>query len=1007
VPRLDFRTLGPLEVECDGHALALGGAHQRAVLALLLIHRNQALPTEWLIDELWDEPADAAPVKRLQVAISRLRRVLGAASLTQLTTEVNGYRLRVARQAVDSARFEELVAHAQIALRQGELERAVATLEGALALWRGPPLADLADRPFAQPEIARLSELRLLALESRFDAELEMGRHRDVISELARLVGEHPLRERLRAQLMTALYRAGRHAHALDSYQEARHMLARELGLEPGPELRRLQNAILIHDPALEPGAERAPLAVATMAPPTIKRDGRSGRLPVPPTALLGRAAERRTLLEQVLRPGVRLTTLLGPGGVGKTRLALDVAIALEGAFEDGAWWIELAPVAGGEHVPATVARALEIKLHAGEGHAEALARSLGPRHALVVMDNFEHVLGAAELVAELLSVCPRLSVVATSREALDLAAEHRFEVPPLSVPAHRRDVRDQGLEESGATALFVDAAVRRNSRFGLSRGDAQAIAEICLRLDGLPLAVELAAARADVLTPRELAARLDAALSVLGTGPRDAPARQRTLRATLEWSHRLLDPEERLAFARFAVFRGGATQDMAEAVTQTGPSALEGLLRKQLLQRRVDPVGGSRMTMLETIRSYAREHLAELPEHVETHALHCARFVALAEEHAPQLEQTSSYALASRLDLEVDNFQAAFRWAVARPEPELALRLAVALHRYWELRDEHESARWIEEASALEDSRVPAQLRGRALVCRAYLLPRPSRVGEAEASARQAFALHEACGDAIGCADSLSALAGLMVARDRREDAFQTASRAVSYARRSGDPRALAQALTMQASSAPTFPAVLAAGEEAIERYHALGNLKSVTLAHTNLAYNGIVFGDFAVAQQHIDAGLEIAEATGDALELAYTHGNEGLVALFTGDPTRAAIAFRDELKYADENTFEDMQHEALIGLAAVLATQRRDGESARVLGAVEALELGSFDAATADRLNASFFAPARDRAGATAWERDRAAGARVPRRQAIAAALQAIPATGQDRPQGSLTPR
>jgi predicted ATPase/DNA-binding SARP family transcriptional activator len=940
---LDFRTLGPLEVECDGHALALGGAHQRAVLALLLIHRNQALPTEWLIDELWDEPASAAAVKRLQVAISRLRRVLGSASETELRTEANGYRLRVARQAVDAERFEELVTHAGIALRQGEPERAVATLEGALALWRGPPLADLADRAFAQPEIARLSELRLFALESRFDAQLELGRHRDVISELERLVGEHPLRERLRAQLMTALYRAGRHAHALDSYQQARHMLAAELGLEPGPELRRLQTAILTHDPALQPGAERARLAVTPIARPPTQPSGASGRLPVPSTPLLGREAERRTLLEQVLRPGVRLTTVVGPGGVGKTRLALDVAIALEGAFEDGASWIELAPVAGSEHVPATVARALDIKPRAGEGHAQALARSLGSRHALVVMDNFEHVLGAAGLVAALLSVCPRLSVIATSREALDLAAEHRFEVAPLSVPAYLRGVRDGDLEESGATALFVDAAVRRATPVPLWRGAAPALAGFLQWRDGLPLAVELAAARTDVLTPRELAARLDDALSVLGTGPRDAPARQRTLRATLDWSHRLLDREERLAFARFAVFRGGATQEMAEAVTQTGPSTLERLLRKQLLQRRVDAIEGSRLTMLETIRAYAREHLAALPEHAKTDAVHCARFVAVAEEHAAELERTSSYELARRLDLEVDNFRAAFRWAVARPEPELALRLAVALHRYWELRDEHESARWIEEASALDDSQVPAQLRGRALVCRAYLLPRPSRVDEAEASARHALALHEACGDAVGCADSLSALAALMIARDRREDAFQTASRAVSYARRCGDPRALAQALTMQASSAPTFPAVLAAGEEAIERYQALGNLKSATIAHTNLAYNGIVFGDFGVAQQHIDAGLAVAEATGDALELAYTRGNEGLVALFTGDPQRAATAFRAELKYADENSFEDMQHEALIGLAAVLATQRRDGESARVLGAVDALELAA----------------------------------------------------------------
>ena len=1010
---MDFRLLGPLEVECDGRVLALGGAHQRALLGLLIIRRNEVLSSERLIGELWDRPADARVVKRLHVGLSRLRHALGEqAAGSRLVTVGGGYRLRIAHGELDAGRFEQLVADGQASLEEGHPERAIATLEGALALWRGRPLADLEFESFAQPEIARLEELRLLALEMRVEASLAANRHREVIAELERLVAEHPLRERLRAQLMLALYRAGRHAHALESYQRARRALAAELGLEPGPELRRLEQAILVHDPALEatavrpspPGSIGAGAHVATAPASPRGAQPRGRRLPEPPTRLIGRQRERRAIAERLFQPGVRLVTLVGPGGVGKTRLALEVAATIKGAFADKACWVELGGVAAPEHVSATLARVLGAKPRAGETAAEALARELESRHLLLVIDNFEHVLPAAPLVAELLARCPLVSVLATSREGLDLAAEHRVEVPPLPVLDRRGDVTEDDLEQVGATALFLDAARRADDGFRVA-GDAHAIAEICRRLDGIPLAIELAAARTRLLGPRELAERLGDALTILGPGPRDAPERQRTLRATIDWSYRLLDPQEQLAFARFAVFCGGATLDAAEAVTQTPSNILEGLLAKHLLGRRVDGHGRQRLVVLDTIRAFALERLARAAESDQVRAMHARHFLALAEQYDSEFRRTGSYELASRLDVDVENLRAALRWAIERSNSPIALRLAVALDGYWDLRDEREGARWLEAAFALGEEGVPPELRARARVCRAYLLAGPSTIDHADDAAREALALYEACGDLAGRADSLTAIAALTIRRHRRVEAFRTACEALALARRSGDPVRVARALTMKASSAPSLDAVLEAGEQAIERFRALGNVKAVTLAHTNLAYNAFVFGDYEQAQQHIDAGLRIVSATGDELELAAIRGNEGLVALFSGNHKRAELAFCGELEYVRDHGFDELLCEGLTGLAAVFTTRGRDAVAARLVGAIDALDITVFDDGTTQRLQAEFFDAARERIGATAWDRGRAAGAGLDREATIALALETARASASATP--ALTPR
>ncbi|HYN53045.1 MAG TPA: BTAD domain-containing putative transcriptional regulator [Thermoleophilaceae bacterium] len=476
---MDFRILGPLEVLDEGHPLALGGSKQRALLGVLLVHANEALSNDRLIDELWGEHPPATSAKSLQVRVSRLRKALGNGSDGVLVTREHGYELRLDPECVDAYRFERLVAEGRRDLVAGRPERARPVLEAALSLWRGAPLADLAYEGFAQGEIARLENLRVEALEQLNDAKLALGCHAEVVGELEALIGEHPYRESLRSQLMLALYRCDRQADALQAYQDARRALVEELGIEPGVRLRELERAILAQDPALAPTTvEAAEMPVS--------------RLPLLPNRTLGRDQDLEAVSE-LLRADARLVTLTGPGGVGKTRLALEVAGRIEPELPDGAWFVSLAGTAHAEHVPSAIAQAMGITPREGETAEHVLQRFLAPRRGLLVLDNLEHVLSAAPWINDLLGACPATKFLATSREALLLQAEHRYEVSPLNVPT---DGRLDAVDQSPAGALFVERARGRDPAFELNPDNAGAITEICRRLDGLPLAIELAAAR-------------------------------------------------------------------------------------------------------------------------------------------------------------------------------------------------------------------------------------------------------------------------------------------------------------------------------------------------------------------------------------------------------------------------------------------------------------------------------------------------------------------------------
>ena len=646
---LEFRVLGPLQVAREGRLLPLGGFKQRGLLALLLLDRNRVVPRDRLVDVLWGEQPPASAANGIQIYVSKLRRLLAddeAAEASAIVTEPPGYRLRVPPGELDADRFERLIAEGREALGTGKAERAETTFAHALTLWHGSPFADFAAEPFAQAEIARLERLRLHALEERVEAQLSLGRYAEVQAELPTLIEQHPLEERLRAQLMVALYRSGRQADALAAYQGFRRLLADELGLDPSPDLREIERRILRQDPALvAPAASsrRAELPPAAAgSPPSAPL--KQTNLPVPPTPLIGREQE----LEEAgrLLRGHRFVTLTGPGGSGKTRLALQLAADAAEDFPDGVVWVPLQALRDPELVLPTIARAM--------GTGDTLAEDGSERRVLLVLDNFEQLLASASRVGTLAAQLPHVKVLVTSREPLHIGAEYEFPVAPL--------------REREAVALFIERAAAAKPDFT----DDGAVVEICRRLDCLPLALELAAARVKVLSAAELLKRLDRRLPILTGGSRDAPERQRTLRATIAWSYELLAPNERRAFARLAVFAGGCTLEAAEQACQASLDTVAALIDKSLLRRE-----GDRYFMLETIGEYALERLEESGELDELRQRHADYYLEQARSVELLIRSPQAAGAIDQLEPEHDNLRAALRWLSGRAS-EQPLRLTM-----------------------------------------------------------------------------------------------------------------------------------------------------------------------------------------------------------------------------------------------------------------------------------------------------------------------------------------
>ncbi|GAA1856208.1 BTAD domain-containing putative transcriptional regulator [Actinomadura bangladeshensis] len=657
-----FGILGAVEVRRGDDVLPVGGPTVRALLAMLALDAGRTVPTERLIDGLYGEEPPSGAANALQSQVSRLRRGLGDAALVEGLPA--GYRLNAERDDVDAHRFERLAGDARRAATAAE---AAGLLEEALGLWRGAALADVG-APFAAAQAARLEEARASAVEGLGEARLRAGDPAAVVPVLRDLVDAQPLRERARALLMRALHGTGRQAEALAVFEDGRRVLADELGADPSQELAEVHLRILRG----EEGRERV-----------------RPNLPAQLTSFVGREEELRRVGKMLA--GGRLVTLLGPGGAGKTRLAIEAA-----GREDGeVCFVDLAPVVADE-VPKALLGALGLRAGGmrpapGEPSPDAVERlvtALDGRRMLLVLDNCEHVVAAvARITHRLLSACPRLRVLATSREALAITGEALRPLPPLEVPPD--GVPAAETQEYPAVRLFLDRAEAVRPGFAVDEGNVGAVLRICRALDGLPLAIELAAARLRSLPVTEVAARLDDRFRLLSRGNRAAAPRHQTLRAVVEWSWDLLDEAERTLARRLTVFSGGLALDAAMGVCglDDADELLVELADKSLVQS-----DGTRYRMLDTVRAFCAERLAEAGEREEFERAHAEHFADLARRADPHLRGAEQLAWLDLLAADHGNLHAALRWSV-RADPALALRMIAHLSWYWWLRGRVEGA--------------------------------------------------------------------------------------------------------------------------------------------------------------------------------------------------------------------------------------------------------------------------------------------------------------------------
>lgn len=728
----DFQLLGSLAVAQDGAELPLGGPRQRLVLAVLVLNAGRVVSAETLVDQIWAENAPANHTGPLRTHIWQLRRLLGA---TMVASRGGGYVLDIEPASVDSVRFEARFAEAREAAASGHVRRGLAHLDAAIAHWRGPAFGDLAPEPALQAEATRLDQLLLGAEELRFELLLACGRHPQVADEIGSFARAHPERERLWSMQMLALYRGGRQGDALRVFQEARTTLVEALGVEPGSELRDLEAAVLRQDPQLEwvPRPDPTPVERAPSAPVADAASTDQARLPRPPTSFVGRGEERAAVAAALAES--RLVTLTGSGGCGKTRLAIAVAEDLLPGLADGVYFVDLAPVTDPGLVARAIAEPLGVATDSSDRaeQLEHVCRRIGTGCPLIVVDNCEHVVDTiGEALQHLLTRCPALRILATSREELRIGPEKVWRVPALTLPTDSEAARagaDAAAPFLGSEAveLFVERGGAALVGFAPSGDALGVVAQICRQLDGIPLAIELAAALVGSLPLGDLAQRLDDRLSLLTEARRHGPARHRTLRAALDWSFDLLDEPTKRLFARLGVFVGDFTLAAVEAVAGDDDEPLAAVrgLSRLVATSMVSCVSGSegadRYRLLETIRQYADERLEESGVAEEARSRHAQYYAAFAAEAERHVHGPAASEWLRRVMSELPNLRAAIEWVFDHDDLDTGLRLAGSLRWFFArmmLLDE--GSGWLDVALSRKDLR--AELRLQALTAASTL---------------------------------------------------------------------------------------------------------------------------------------------------------------------------------------------------------------------------------------------------------------------------------------------
>jgi predicted ATPase/DNA-binding SARP family transcriptional activator len=913
--------LGPFEVRTeDGVVADVPGARLRGLLIALALEPGHVVPKAALVDWIWGErpPADAA--NALQRLASRLRKALPA-GLVQ--GQPNGYRLAVAPDAVDAVRFERLVGQASGA----ENPRRVGLLREALALWRGAALQDvgLEDSAAFDAAVTRLEGLRLTALEDRFDAEISLGHGGELVTELTDLVAAHPVRERLVAALMRALVATGRDTEALLVYQRTREALAETLGADPAPELSALHVALL-----------RGELGR--------RRQDRKTNLRAELTSFVGKDADVAKVRELVA--GHRLTTLTGPGGSGKTRLATETARTLLGDLPDGIWLVELAAIgADGDVAQATLAGlGLRDALLGDAPNADPqdrLIAALREREALLILDNCEHVIEpAAAFAHRVLGECQRLRILATSREPLGITGEALWLVEPLALP--EGDAGPGEIESSPAVRLLRDRAGAVRKDLADDARTLSTMVRVCRALDGMPLAIELAAARLRTMSIDQLAHRLDDRFRLLTSGSRTALPRHKTLRAVVDWSWELLTGAERMALRRLSVFSGGASLEAAERVCacdEVEPEQvlelLTSLADKSLLV--TEDSDAPRYRMLGTIKEYAGQRLAEAGESDLARRAHLAYFTELAEAAEPHLRRAEQVAWLATLEAEHDNISAAMRGALAAGEASAAMRLAAGAGWYWWLGGHRAEGMELVTAAARTPGEVSDEIRAWVYALIVHFVS-SGRGDERQAAEwiHQAYRFSQRSHIRYPLLDLVAPLELMLRAPDAILPAFESLLD-------NEDPwvRALVRLLLgkMRIGLGQGGRDVDAYLERALDEFRALGERFGISFALTELADRIATRGEFAAACAYYEQAIAVVSEVGATEDVIRMRSRLAQLYWLLGDEDASAAAIAEAGRRAERVTWPD----ALVELAfstAELARWSGHGEQARQqLGVVTAM--------------------------------------------------------------------
>jgi predicted ATPase/DNA-binding SARP family transcriptional activator len=924
--RLRFGLLGPMTVTAGTAEIPVHGTIRRRLLARLLIARGEPVAMDRLREDIWDAEPPASAASTLKSHVSLLRRVLGPG---RLVSRGGGYALRVEPGELDLTAFEVDAFAGREMLRSGDAARAAETLGRALGLWRGRALVEVAETSWGQPEAVRMEELRAAAIDCWLEARLALGETHQVVAPAEAAVAEQPLREQLWAKLITALYRSGRQAEALRAYQRLRQLLGDELGIDPSPELVALEASILRHEPTLAP----SPSLPA-------RPSQQSGNLPGELTSFVPRPNELEDLAGWLRRPC--LLTLVGPGGTGKTRLAVEAARRCAAGL-DATWLCELAAVAD----PGDIVRELGLVVgcadQAGVDLVDLVARRLSEGRQLLILDNCEHLLEAcAELASRLRAGAPQLTVVVTSRAPLEAVGEVVYRVPPMSTPLGPEE--PDRLIRFEAVRLFVERAAFQQPHFSLDYSTGRSVAAICRRLDGTPLAIELAAARLRTMSVVDIEQRLDDRFKLLSGGARTAPTRQRTLRGLIDWSYELLDEPERSLFMRLAVFSTSFDHDAAETVA--GPVAdsaadlLASLVDKSLIQ--FDLAGGrSRYRMLETIREYA---LGRISPEDELHArrAHARHFLDLALRAMPHLVSADHLAWRSRLECDDENLRAAFVTMLGEGRPDEVLQFAPALCRYWLSRGSFgDEMALIESALDLPGAVAHTRARGEALAAAAFMYFRRGDNARSQARLDEALVIARELDLPALAADALRTSAWVADRRGDREAAAARADEAVEMALASGTTHLIARAYDVRAATGQESDPGRAKADYTQSLYHSrlANDVAAQASTLNNLAILELEQGDHRAARGYFNEASEIAGGMADPALLPFIHYGFGLTSLLDGDYDVARAALVECLGEARRTGQRSLEAYALLATAVGRVHSTPDRTAAELLGAGQAM--------------------------------------------------------------------